>query len=425
MLDASIPDRAGRRIVGRGPRGRAGRGARRCSRTVREHERGGWRWGALHRVRFAHPLARMPGLAPVFVAAEHELGGDEQTVLQGGFDARDGFDAAVVPSWRFVADLADLDRLARACAPTGQSGQPGVPALERPGAALDRRRAPPGPCLAGRRRGGRRAPARAPARPVTSAGAMPKSRQRQRGRPGPYTTPPTKKKPEAEPPLVRLPRPRPDPARAWPSSSQLHGLHPRRDPAVLALGRAGAHRGRLRRRDPVALTAPNHSRVILPSSVPHLWNAAVRPRGSWTTRPWRSGGWTTRGELAGRWPARWGKPGDERGQLTAGRGAGRPPSARRSGAGSGAPPGASPGTRCRTRGTRGRPRAPRRPRPRDARAGPRSRRGAQRRDPEPGDGEPDPDGGEDDPDAHGGRARVYAGSGHPTLARWAFRPARM
>lgn len=85
-----------------------------------------WRWGALHRVRFAHPLARMPGLASVFVAAEHELGGDEQTVLQGGFDGRDGFEAAVVPSWRLVADLGDVDR-SMAILTTGQSGNPASP----------------------------------------------------------------------------------------------------------------------------------------------------------------------------------------------------------------------------------------------------------------------------------------------------------
>jgi len=89
-------------------------------------DREAWRWGALHRVRFAHPMARMPGLAPMFVAAEHELGGDEQTVLQGGFDARHGFEAAVVPSWRFVADLGDVDR-SMAILTTGQSGNPASP----------------------------------------------------------------------------------------------------------------------------------------------------------------------------------------------------------------------------------------------------------------------------------------------------------
>jgi penicillin amidase len=82
-----------------------------------------WRWGALHRVRFAHPLARLPGLGAMFVAADHELGGDEQTVLQAGVDARLGFDAVVVPSWRFVADLADPDASA-AVLSTGQSGHP-------------------------------------------------------------------------------------------------------------------------------------------------------------------------------------------------------------------------------------------------------------------------------------------------------------
>jgi penicillin amidase len=85
-----------------------------------------WRWGALHRVRFAHPLARMPELGPLFVAAEHELGGEEQTVLQAGFDARGGFDAVVVPSWRVVVDLADVDRSV-AILPTGQSGDPVSP----------------------------------------------------------------------------------------------------------------------------------------------------------------------------------------------------------------------------------------------------------------------------------------------------------
>ena len=85
-----------------------------------------WRWGSLHAVRFAHPLARMPGFAPLFMAAASELGGDEQTVLQGGYDARDGFEASVVPSWRSVVDLGDLDA-SIAVLPTGQSGDPVSP----------------------------------------------------------------------------------------------------------------------------------------------------------------------------------------------------------------------------------------------------------------------------------------------------------
>ncbi len=89
-------------------------------------ERDAWRWGALHRVRFAHPMARLPGVGSLFVAAEHELGGDEQTVLQAGIDARLGFDAVVVPSWRFVTDLADPDASV-AVLTTGQSGNPASP----------------------------------------------------------------------------------------------------------------------------------------------------------------------------------------------------------------------------------------------------------------------------------------------------------
>jgi len=89
-------------------------------------DRAAWRWGAVHRVRFAHPLARMPGLGALFVAAEHELGGDEQTVLQASFDARLGFDVVVAPSWRLVTDLSDLEH-PRSVLPTGQSGNPASP----------------------------------------------------------------------------------------------------------------------------------------------------------------------------------------------------------------------------------------------------------------------------------------------------------
>ncbi len=85
-----------------------------------------WRWGALHRLRLAHPLASIPGLEPLFVAAELELGGDEQTVMAGGFDGRDGYAAAVIPSWRAVYDLADLDRSVGVL-PTGNSGNPASP----------------------------------------------------------------------------------------------------------------------------------------------------------------------------------------------------------------------------------------------------------------------------------------------------------
>jgi penicillin amidase len=89
-------------------------------------DRGRWRWGSLHQVRFAGPLARVPAVSELFTAAVVELGGDEQTVAQAGCDARDGYPAAVVQSWRQVIDLADPDR-SLGVLPTGQSGNPASP----------------------------------------------------------------------------------------------------------------------------------------------------------------------------------------------------------------------------------------------------------------------------------------------------------
>jgi penicillin amidase len=85
-----------------------------------------WRWGDLHRARFVHPLGRMPGLEPLFVAAEPPLGGDEQTVNNAGFEGDGPFDVYVAASWRVVYDLADIDA-SRGILPTGQSGNPASP----------------------------------------------------------------------------------------------------------------------------------------------------------------------------------------------------------------------------------------------------------------------------------------------------------
>jgi penicillin G amidase len=85
-----------------------------------------WRWGALHRLALVHPLGAIPGLEPLFTAADAELGGDEQTVMQGAFDGRDGYAVEVIASWRAVYDLADLDRSVGVL-PTGISGNPASP----------------------------------------------------------------------------------------------------------------------------------------------------------------------------------------------------------------------------------------------------------------------------------------------------------
>lgn len=96
---------------------------------LREHlgdDPAGWRWGALHRLRLVHPLGKLPGLEPLFTAADVELGGDEQTVMQGGFDGRNGYPVAVIASWRAVYDLSDLDRSVGVL-PAGVSGNPASP----------------------------------------------------------------------------------------------------------------------------------------------------------------------------------------------------------------------------------------------------------------------------------------------------------
>lgn len=68
-----------------------------------------WRWGAVHRVRFAGRLAVVPHLAELFTAGEVELGGDEQTVNQALFEPGVPYDVVVIPSWRQIIDLGDLD----------------------------------------------------------------------------------------------------------------------------------------------------------------------------------------------------------------------------------------------------------------------------------------------------------------------------
>lgn len=86
----------------------------------------GWRWGALHTVRFAGRLAMVPGLSEMFTAGEAELGGDEQTVAQALYEPGVPFRVAVVPSWRQIIDLGDLDA-SLGVITTGQSGNPESP----------------------------------------------------------------------------------------------------------------------------------------------------------------------------------------------------------------------------------------------------------------------------------------------------------
>jgi penicillin G amidase len=86
----------------------------------------GWRWGALHRARFAGRLAILGGLEDLFSAGEVELGGDEQTVLQGKYEPEWSYEAVVIPSWRQILDPSDWDASVGTI-PVGQSGHPASP----------------------------------------------------------------------------------------------------------------------------------------------------------------------------------------------------------------------------------------------------------------------------------------------------------
>ncbi len=85
-------------------------------------DRSGWSWGRLHRMRFVHPLGRLPALSWVFNAVAPPTGGDLFTVNSGGF-ALGSFDQVVVASYRQIIDVGDWDR-SLSIHTTGQSGLP-------------------------------------------------------------------------------------------------------------------------------------------------------------------------------------------------------------------------------------------------------------------------------------------------------------
>jgi penicillin amidase len=80
-----------------------------------------WRWGALHRARFASRLAIVPDLAELFTAGVIEVGGDEQTVNQALFEPGVPYEVVVMPSWRQILDPSDWD----ACLGAHTLGQSG------------------------------------------------------------------------------------------------------------------------------------------------------------------------------------------------------------------------------------------------------------------------------------------------------------
>jgi penicillin amidase len=82
-----------------------------------------WRWGDLHTILFAHPLADTPPRQKLFNLGPIERGGDAQTP---NATSGPGFKQSAGASYRHILDLADWDRSVFTSAP-GQSGQPGSP----------------------------------------------------------------------------------------------------------------------------------------------------------------------------------------------------------------------------------------------------------------------------------------------------------
>jgi penicillin amidase len=85
-----------------------------------------WRWGAIHKVVFASPIAMIGDLSALFTAGVVEMGGDEQTICAGSFEPGSSYEPVVISSWRQIVDLSDLDASVGVHT-TGQSGHPASP----------------------------------------------------------------------------------------------------------------------------------------------------------------------------------------------------------------------------------------------------------------------------------------------------------
>jgi penicillin G amidase len=82
-----------------------------------------WRWGRLHTATFCHLLGIIPPLDQILNAGPVEIGGDEYTVNNGGFDYSADFAQVIIPSYRQIIDLSDMSK-SISMHSTGQSGQP-------------------------------------------------------------------------------------------------------------------------------------------------------------------------------------------------------------------------------------------------------------------------------------------------------------
>ncbi len=83
-----------------------------------------WRWGTLHQVRIAHPLARIPAIAAAFPAIQGDgSGGDGYTVMARWLGGGPGWETRGGASYLQVIDVGDWDKSVMLNLP-GQSNDP-------------------------------------------------------------------------------------------------------------------------------------------------------------------------------------------------------------------------------------------------------------------------------------------------------------
>lgn len=88
------------------------------------HDPARWQYGQIHKMTYAHPLGRVKALERIFNRGPYPVGGDIDTVNMGAVSPAEPETVITVPSFRQIANLANLAESLSMHAP-GQSGHPG------------------------------------------------------------------------------------------------------------------------------------------------------------------------------------------------------------------------------------------------------------------------------------------------------------